>query len=109
MAISRTQATTGATGIGATSGLPAGVLASWASNTITFSDSPTATITFSYNIPLTGGSANVTGTIEVESCATCTNDPIGGTPDSYTQTGIYDLAGFGSGCPNNVPKWFYCY
>ncbi|WP_051234393.1 fibronectin type III domain-containing protein [Flavobacterium denitrificans] len=62
-----THATTGATGIGATSGLPAGITASWASNTITISGTPTSTGTFNYSIPLTGGcgTVNATGTITV--------------------------------------------
>jgi gliding motility-associated-like protein len=62
-----THATTGATGIGAASGLPAGVTAAWAGNTITISGTPTASGTFNYTIPLTGGcgSVNATGTITV--------------------------------------------
>ena len=67
-----THATTGATGIfndnvtGA-NGLPAGVQAHWASNTITISGTPSASGTFSYSIPLTGGcgSVNAIGTITV--------------------------------------------
>jgi hypothetical protein len=64
-----THATTGATGIGTASGLPSGVTASWASNTITISGTPTALGTFNYSIPLTGGcgSVNATGTITVTS------------------------------------------
>ncbi|HAQ21539.1 MAG TPA: hypothetical protein DCR40_20260, partial [Prolixibacteraceae bacterium] len=62
-----THATTGATGIGAATGLPAGVTAAWTSNTITISGTPTAFGTFNYSIPLTGGcgSVNATGTITV--------------------------------------------
>ena len=62
-----THATTGATGIGTATGLPSGVSASWASNTITISGTPTASGTFGYSIPLTGGcgSVNATGTITV--------------------------------------------
>ncbi|MFM8659027.1 MAG: beta strand repeat-containing protein, partial [Candidatus Nitrosotenuis sp.] len=62
-----THTTTGATGIGTASNLPAGVTASWSSNTITISGTPTASGTFSYSIPLTGGcgSVNATGTITV--------------------------------------------
>ena len=64
-----THTTTGATGIGTATGLPAGVTAAWASNTITISGTPTAGGTFSYTIPLTGGcgSVNATGTITVRS------------------------------------------
>jgi len=60
--------TTGATGIGTATGLPSGVTATWSSNTITISGTPTASGTFNYSIPLTSGcagSANATGTITV--------------------------------------------
>ena len=62
-----THATTGATGIGSATGLPAGVTAAWAANTITISGTPTSSGTFNYSIPLTGGcgSVNATGTITV--------------------------------------------
>ena len=72
-----THATTGATGIGSATGLPAGVTAAWASNTITISGTPTASGTFSYSIPLIGGcgSVNATGTITV--IATPTNAAAG--------------------------------
>jgi len=62
-----TRTTTGATGIGTATGLPAGVTAVWAANTITISGTPTALGTFAYTIPLTGGCGlvNATGTITV--------------------------------------------
>ncbi len=62
-----TYSTTGATGIGAATGLPTGVSAAWAGGTITISGTPTASGTFNYNIPLTGGCGivNATGTITV--------------------------------------------
>jgi hypothetical protein len=62
-----THSTTGATGIGTASGLPTGVSASWTSNTITISGTPTVSGTFNYSIPLTGGcfTVNATGTITV--------------------------------------------
>ncbi|MGL2999900.1 T9SS sorting signal type C domain-containing protein [Flavobacterium sp. RSSB_23] len=63
-----THTTTGATGIGTALGLPAGVSASWASNTITISGAPTASGTFNYSIALDGGCGsvlNATGTITV--------------------------------------------
>ena len=64
-----THATTGATGIGIATGLPAGVTAAFASNTITISGTPTESGTFNYTIPLTGGCGNVnaTGTMVVNS------------------------------------------
>jgi gliding motility-associated-like protein len=52
-----THTTTGATGINTagTTQLPAGVTASWNSNTITISGTPTAVGVYNYSIPLTGG------------------------------------------------------
>jgi hypothetical protein len=66
-----TIATTGANGIGAATGLPAGVTANWASNTITLNGTPTTSGTFNYTIPLTGGcgTVNATGTITVNPTA----------------------------------------
>jgi hypothetical protein len=62
-----THNTQGATGIGAATGLPAGVTALWSSNVITISGTPSASGAFNYSIPLTGGvgSVNATGTITV--------------------------------------------
>jgi uncharacterized protein (TIGR02145 family) len=69
-----TIATTGATGIGTATGLPAGVTASWSTNLITISGTPTATGTFNYMIPLTGGcgSVDATGTITVNAASLAT-------------------------------------
>jgi hypothetical protein len=66
-----THTTTGATGIGAATGLPTGVTASWATNTITISGTPSVSGVFSYSIPLTGGcgTVNATGTITVNAQA----------------------------------------
>ena len=62
-----TRTTTGATGIGTATGLPTGVSASWSSNTLTISGTPTQSGTFNYSIPLTGGcnALNANGTITV--------------------------------------------
>ncbi|MDO5510350.1 MAG: hypothetical protein Q4F57_06615 [Weeksellaceae bacterium] len=62
--------TTGATGIGTATGLPAGLSVSWSNNTITLTGNTTAMGTYTYSIPLTGGCGNIvaTGTIEVEDC-----------------------------------------
>ncbi len=67
-----THTTTDATGIGSATSLPSGVSASWASNTITISGTPTASGTYNYSIPLTGGcgSMSATGTITVPSALT---------------------------------------
>jgi hypothetical protein len=67
-----THTTTGATGISnsgvsGANGLPPGVSATWASNTITISGTPTSGGVYNYSIPLTGGfgSVSATGTITV--------------------------------------------
>jgi uncharacterized protein (TIGR02145 family) len=82
-----TIATTGATGIGTATGLPAGVTAVWSTNVITISGTPTATGTFNYTIPLTGGcgSVNATGGIMVTpaapfTCGISTVSDIDGNP-----------------------------
>jgi hypothetical protein len=71
-----THTTTGATGIGTPTGLPAGVTAVWSNNTITISGTPTDATgsPFNYTIPLTGGCGNVnaTGTITVTPANTIT-------------------------------------
>ena len=76
-----THAITGATGISnsgvsGANGLPAGVSATWSSNTITISGTPTSAVgsPFNYSIPLTGGcgTVNATGTINVNTNATAT-------------------------------------
>lgn len=75
-----TYSTVGATGITSV-GLPAGVSASFSSNTITISGTPTGVGTFNYTITLTGGCGLVTatGTITVTAAAT--------TPTITTSTG----------------------
>ena len=78
-----THTTTIATGIGTSTGLPAGVTAAWASNVITISGTPTAAGTFNYTIPLTGtscSSVNATGTITV------TTAMVPGAPTSVVAT-----------------------
>ena len=75
-----TYNTTGATGIGTPTNLPAGVTASWSSDVITISGTPTAAGTFNYSIPLTGGcgTVNATGTItvnDVNTAAAPSSDP----------------------------------
>ena len=76
-----TLSTTGATGIGTANDLPTGVTATWSSNQLIISGTPTNSGTFNYSIPLTGGcgSVNATGTITV----TPTITPI------FTQVGPY--------------------
>ena len=78
-----THTTVGASGISnagvsGANGLPPGVSASWSSNTISITGTPTSNGTYAYSIPLTGGcgTANATGTITVNSP---TISPITGT------------------------------
>ena len=68
-----THSTTLATGIGTATGLPSGVTASWSGNVITISGTPTATGSFSYEIPLTGGCGSVKamGSIMVSATPAC--------------------------------------
>jgi hypothetical protein len=67
-----THTTNGATGIGTATGLPVGVTATWASNTITISGTPTEKGTFTYRIPLLGGCnvVNATGIITINETPT---------------------------------------
>ncbi len=100
--------TTGATGIGTVTGLPAGLTATWSNNTITISGTPTASGTFNYTIPLTGGCGTIsaTGTIQVTAANTlgpasanptlCINSPL--TPITFTTTGST-----GIGAPVGLP------
>ncbi len=106
-----THATTGATGIGTPTGLPAGVTATWSSDVITISGTPTVSGVFTYTIPLTGGcgTVNATGTITVRpentvgaassSPMLCINTPL--TPITHTTTGATNI-GTPSGLPNGV-------
>jgi gliding motility-associated-like protein len=75
------HSTTGATGIGTATGLPFGVNASFAANTITIVGTPTVAGIFNYTIPLTGGCGNVnaTGVITVNQLPNVTitnNSPV---------------------------------
>ena len=109
-----THATTGATGIGAPTGLPAGVTANWSGNTITISGTPTVTGTFNYTIPLTGGcgTVNATGTITVSPDNTvtgpsstptlCINTPL--TNITHNTTGATGIANNGVSGANGLPS-----
>ena len=113
-----THTTTGATGIAnngvqGANGLPAGISATWASNTITISGTPTASGTFNYSIPLTGGcgTANATGTITVNVNNTvssasstptlCINTPL--TTITHSTTGATGIANNGVFGANGLP------
>ena len=91
-----THSTTGATGIGSATGLPTGVTATWGSNTITISGTPTTSGTFNYSIPLTGGCGNIsaTGTITVNNTPV---SPILGSvtqPTCATATGSFTITNY---------------
>ena len=125
-----THSISGVTSIGTASNLPAGVTASWATNTLTISGTPTTSGTFNYSIPLLGGcgNANATGSIVVNALPTviasasiptiCTGNntvvsasgisgtslytwnPVAGTVSPSTQT-TYTVTGTdGNGCSN---------
>lgn len=95
----------GTTGIGVATGLPSGVTASWSSNTITISGTPTVSGTFNYSIPLTGGCGivNATGTITVDNVA------IGGAVSGTTSTCLGNTSGVLtlSGNIGSVIRWEY--
>lgn len=110
-----THTTTGATGIGAATGLPAGVSAAWAGGTITISGTPTVSGTFNYSIPLTGGCGNITATgsinvipnntinltsaVGTNAQTTCINTAIANI--TYSTTGATGI-GTPTGLPNGV-------
>ncbi len=114
-----THSTTGATGINQSgvsgaNGLPAGVSATWAANTITISGTPSVSGTFNYSIPLTGGcgTANATGTISVtpnrtagaasSSPTLCVNTPL--SPDiTHTTTNATGINQDGVSGANGLP------
>ena len=90
-----TRTTTGTTGIGTPTGLPAGVSAAWTSNVLTISGTPTASGIFNYSIPLIGGCGTVSaiGTITVNptltasvSISTSTTTICAGTSVTFTAT-----------------------
>ncbi|MGC4040240.1 MAG: fibronectin type III domain-containing protein [Flavobacterium sp.] len=108
-----THTTTSATGIGSATGLPSGVSASWASNVITISGTPSASGTFNYSIPLTGGcgTVNATGTITVTPLNTvgsgsatptlCINTAL--TAITHTTTGATGISNAGMSGANGLP------
>ncbi len=57
-----THTTSGATGVGTATGLPAGVTAVWKDNKITISGTPTESGTFNYSIPLLSACSGVQAT-----------------------------------------------
>ncbi|MBX2902541.1 MAG: Ig-like domain-containing protein, partial [Chitinophagales bacterium] len=103
-----THTTTGVTGIGSSAGLPAGVAASYASNTITISGTPTASGTFNYTITPTGcGSATATGTITVNAAPVAYIIPRGGDSVGCTNDEFVletSVSGGGGGSPSY--QWY---
>jgi hypothetical protein len=104
-----THNTTGATGIGTPTGLPAGLTAAWVDDVITISGTPTASGTFNYSIPLTGGSetGNATGTIIVT--PNMTAGAASSTPDVCVNTALLaaithtTTGATGIGTPTGLP------
>ena len=112
-----THATTGAigisnSGVSGANGLPSGVSATWSSNTITISGTPTSSGTFNYTIPLLGcGSASATGTIIVTPLNTttgpltgssCINSPLNVL--SHNTTGAIGISNNGVSGANGLPS-----
>jgi hypothetical protein len=103
-----THSTTGTSGISnngvsGSNGLPAGVSASWSSNTITISGTPTVSGSFSYSIPMTGGcsSVNATGTIIVNSVSIGGSISGGTSVCTGTNSTILTLSGY----TGSITKW----
>ena len=113
-----THTTTSATGISnagvsGANGLPAGVSASWSSNTITITGTPSASGTFNYSVPLTGGcgSVNATGTIIVSPVNSagaasstptlCNNSPL--TTITHSTVGTTGISNAGVSGANGLP------
>jgi len=98
-----TIATTGATGISSASNLPTGVTASWSANSITIQGTPTASGSFSYSIPLTGGcgTVNASGSMTVSNPVPAINTAIGGT----LQTNDYVWTGTTNASWSQVNNW----
>ncbi|MBR6311329.1 MAG: hypothetical protein IKR52_09075, partial [Paludibacteraceae bacterium] len=92
--VNMTHTTTGATGIGAATGLPAGVTANWNNNTITISGTPTEVGKFNYEIPLTGGCGDVkaTGKITVKAIPTIKVTDIQCSADRQSYSGTIDIS-----------------
>ncbi|MGQ7946091.1 hypothetical protein [Flavobacterium sp. WC2509] len=92
-----THTTSGFTGIGTPINLPAGVTASFAANTITISGTPSASGTFNYSIPLTGGSCGgspaATGTITVTPAASAGTVTVGTSPQCISGATTYTVSG----------------
>lgn len=100
-----THNTQGATGIGAATGLPSGVTATWSSNIITISGTPTASGVFSYSIPLTGGfgSLNATGTITVLAAP---NAPTATSPQVFCETANATIASLQVSGAGSTFAWY---
>ena len=101
--------TTLATGIGTPTGLPSGVSASWSSNQITISGTPTVAGTYNYSIPLTGGcgTVNATGTLTITN-ATNTVSAASSSPNVCINVAITSIThtttnATGIGTPTGLP------
>lgn len=97
-----THTTSFVTGIISTSGLPAGVTASYANNVITISGTPTTSGTYNYTITPEGcGSATATGQIEVQA-----PEPMIQVASNSAAIGDYLWNGLVSNDWNQVSNWY---
>ena len=103
-----THSTTFATGIGTPTNLPTGVTATWASNVITITGTPSVAGTFNYSIPLTGGcgTVNAIGTIIITEDMTA--GTASATPTLCINTALTNIThattlATGIGTPTNLP------
>jgi hypothetical protein len=103
-----THTTTGATGIGTPTGLPAGATAAFANNTITIGGTPTEAGTFNYSIPLTGGCGTVSATGTITVTAANTASAASSTPTVCVNTALPAIThtttgATGIGAPTGLP------
>ena len=109
-----TIATTGATGIGTATGLPAGVTASWAADVITITGTPTAAGSFTYDIPLTGGCGTVSASGSITVIADNTAGAPSATPSLCINTALTDITiattgATGIGTATGLPAGSNCF
>ncbi|MEZ5035947.1 MAG: gliding motility-associated C-terminal domain-containing protein [Chitinophagales bacterium] len=89
-----THTTTGATGIGLATGMPAGISVVWNNNVITISGTPTTSGTFNYSIPLTGGCSSVSATGVIKVNTAPVTPTVSVTAPTCTDAGFAQVSNF---------------